>query len=170
MLGPAEVLRTTTDLSGTKGFALRAKAGVTWRNLVAAGIATAVLVGLLALVMGDFGTVHPEVARGSYAASRVREPAVLVASRKQASLARLRRSALAQEARRHWLDGPVAQRQRVASRMAFHGLAAIASQQLLMRDYGSVLAEVSANPAARIGHVVRYLSDYRAVVRTSRGL
>jgi RHS repeat-associated protein len=173
MLGPAEVLRTTTDLSGTKWFALRAKARVTWRHVVAAGLATVALVGLLALVAGDLGAVHPGVARSSYAASRLREPAVLVASRKRASLARLRQSALEQEARRHGLESPAARAQRVASRMAFHGLSTGAAQRLLVRDYGSVLTGVSANPAvsvARSGRVVRYLNDYRAVVRTPSGL
>jgi len=57
--------------------------------------------------------------------------------------------------------------------MAFHGLSGTASQRLLQRDYGSVLAGVSANPAAsvaRSGHVVRYVSNNRVVVRTPHGL
>ncbi len=57
--------------------------------------------------------------------------------------------------------------------MAFHGLRANAAHTLLLRDYGSVLAAAGANPAAsiaRTGSIVRYVGDYRAVVRTKRGL
>jgi hypothetical protein len=63
--------------------------------------------------------------------------------------------------------------ERVASRMEFHGLSAAASRRLLTRDYGSVLAAVSANPAvslARAGRVLRYLSDSRALVSGAHGL
>jgi hypothetical protein len=57
--------------------------------------------------------------------------------------------------------------------MAFHGLAAGPAEQLLVRDYRSVLAGVSANPAvsiARMGRIVGYRGDDRALVSTSRGL
>jgi hypothetical protein len=88
--------------------------------------------------------------------------------------ARLRGEALAKSARRqHWLAGSVARAQRVASRMAFHDSSAGAAARLLLRDYKSALAGVSANPAgslARSGQLVRYLSDDRALVRTPAGL
>jgi RHS repeat-associated protein len=57
--------------------------------------------------------------------------------------------------------------------MAFSGLGVGAAKGLLVGDYGSWLAGVSGNPAAtvsRSGGVVRYLSDYRALVRGRRGL
>jgi RHS repeat-associated protein len=89
-------------------------------------------------------------------------------------LAGVRRSVLARaERRRRWLESSAAREQRAVSRMAFHGLRAGPARSLLVRDYGSVLAGVSANPAASVGRrgtVVRYEGDYRAVVRTARGL
>jgi RHS repeat-associated protein len=57
--------------------------------------------------------------------------------------------------------------------MAFHGVSVARSRRLLVEDFGLVLAGVSANPAVSVaskGRIVRYLSDYRAVVRTSHGL
>ena len=57
--------------------------------------------------------------------------------------------------------------------MAYHGLAGVAAQRLLLGDYGSVLAASSANAAvsvARSGRVVRYLGAYEAVVRGAHGL
>ena len=56
--------------------------------------------------------------------------------------------------------------------MAFHGLAPAGSLRLVTHDFGSSLENGSANPAAsvaRTGTVVRYLSDYRAIVRTRTG-
>jgi RHS repeat-associated protein len=56
--------------------------------------------------------------------------------------------------------------------MAFHGLPVRAARDLLTRDFGSVLAGASANPAAsiaRAGRIVRFVGDDRAVVRTARG-
>jgi RHS repeat-associated protein len=53
------------------------------------------------------------------------------------------------------------------------GVASGAAGRLLERDFGGVLAGASGNPAvsvARSGRVVRYLSDYRALVRGRRGL
>jgi YD repeat-containing protein len=53
--------------------------------------------------------------------------------------------------------------------MAYHGLAAVASERLLQRDFGSRLR--GANPAAtvaRAGKLMRYVGDYRALVRTPR--
>jgi RHS repeat-associated protein len=97
-----------------------------------------------------------------------------VSLRSSALSARVQRSVLARAARRRrWLESPAARAQRVASRMAFHGLSAGGSRALLLRDYGGVLAGVSASPAAsvaRAGRVVRYLGDYRAVVRGAGGL
>jgi RHS repeat-associated protein len=88
--------------------------------------------------------------------------------------ARLRAEALAKLSRRqHWLAGSVARAQRVASRMVFHDSSPGVAARLLLRDYGSALAGVGANPAAsltRSGQLVRYLSDDRALVRTSAGL
>jgi hypothetical protein len=86
------------------------------------------------------------------------------------SLARARRAAVA---RRRWLGSPVARVQRARSRMAFSGLGAGAARRLVVGDFGSFLAGVSANPAAsvaRSGRIVRYLSDYRVLVRGRRGL
>jgi RHS repeat-associated protein len=75
-------------------------------------------------------------------------------------------------ARRRWLESPRVRAQREASQMEFHGLSRGRSQQLLVRDYGEQLAGASANPAASIadeGRIVRYLSDYKAVVKTADG-
>ena len=57
--------------------------------------------------------------------------------------------------------------------MAFHGLRAHASHQLLVDNFGSELANVNSYPAALIareGHLVRYLDNDSAVVKTSHGL
>jgi RHS repeat-associated protein len=62
--------------------------------------------------------------------------------------------------------------QRRASLMAFHGLSASRSVGLLERDFGSVVAGASGNPAVSVAHagrLVRYLSDYRALVRGRGG-
>ncbi len=78
-----------------------------------------------------------------------------------------------QVARRRWLETPAAVSQRAASLMAFHGLASPMARTLLVHDYGSFLAGVSASPAASVaamGRIVRYENDYRALVRTSHGL
>ncbi|MGO9922342.1 MAG: SMP-30/gluconolactonase/LRE family protein, partial [Isosphaeraceae bacterium] len=80
--------------------------------------------------------------------------------------------AKAQLARHRSLASPQARAQRDESRMAFHGLTPTASLRLLTHHFGSSLSKVSANPAAsmaRTGTVVRYLSDYRAIVRTRSG-
>jgi RHS repeat-associated protein len=76
-------------------------------------------------------------------------------------------------ARRRWLESRGVRARRVVSRMAFHGLSVGGARGLLVRDYGSVLAGVSGNPAAsvkRSGRVVRYLNAHRALVRTPQGL
>ena len=57
--------------------------------------------------------------------------------------------------------------------MAFHDLGTVAARQLLVHDYGETITGVSANPAAQIkraGHLVRYLNNYQAIVRTSSGV
>ncbi len=86
----------------------------------------------------------------------------------------MRQQAQAQEAaRRRWLESPGVRAQRVASRMAFHGLSGAGAERLLVDDYGSVVAGVGANAAvsvARSGRVVRYLGKYEAVVRGAHGL
>jgi RHS repeat-associated protein len=106
--------------------------------------------------------------------SRARASAVLEGVSGRASLARSSRLAAAGFARRRRLLGSSVMRaQRAVSQMAFHGLAAGAAERLLVRDFGRVVAGVSANPAAsvaRAGRVVRYLGDYRAVVRGADGL
>lgn len=91
----------------------------------------------------------------------------------RAELARMMRREKARTARRRWLDSPRARTQRIASQMAFHDLSVDSAQHLLVDNYGSVLKGVSSNPAvslAQAGSLVRYLSDYRAVVRTAKGL
>jgi len=95
-------------------------------------------------------------------------------SSSRAALARLMRQEKAWAARRRrWLDSPREQSLRAVSQMEFDGLSAGSAQRLLMDDYGSALRGVSSNPAvsiARDGSLVRYLSNYRAVVRTAKGL
>lgn len=101
-----------------------------------------------------------------------------VASVERRGVARQRSGARAQAGaravrRERWLAGPRARAQRVASQMAFHDLRASTAQRLLVRDFGSILAGASANPAVameRSGHVVRYLNSFSALVRTSHGL
>jgi RHS repeat-associated protein len=71
------------------------------------------------------------------------------------------------------LETPAAKAQRASSLMAFHGLGAPEARTLLLHDYGSLLAGASTSPAASVatmGRVVRYVNDYRAVVRTPHGL
>ena len=56
--------------------------------------------------------------------------------------------------------------------MAFHGLTAAGAQGLTARVFGPSITSAGANPAttvARAGTVVRYLSDYRAIVRKPDG-
>src|SRR5580700_7487097 len=90
------------------------------------------------------------------------------------SMARLQRIARVRAARRrHWLESSTARGQRAVSQMAFHGLSALGAERLLTRDYGSVIAGVSATPSgsvARAGRLVRYEGDYRAIVRSAHGL
>jgi RHS repeat-associated protein len=76
-------------------------------------------------------------------------------------------------ARGRWLASPEVRAQRVASQMRFHDLTGADAKRLLGREYGSALSAASANPAASIarsGRIVRYLGDYRAIVRTAHGL
>ena len=104
---------------------------------------------------------------------RLAAPAGSTASRDRELVARRRYLARMRARRRAWLASPGMRAQRKASQMAFHGLAGGAAQRLLLRDFGSVLAGGSANPVASIehaGHIVRYLSDYSALVRTRHGL
>jgi RHS repeat-associated protein len=56
--------------------------------------------------------------------------------------------------------------------MRYHDLGVAAARDVLRHDYGSLLAGVSAQPAAavaRAGRIVRYEGSDRAVVATSRG-
>jgi|HubBroStandDraft_4_1064222.scaffolds.fasta_scaffold05999_2 hypothetical protein len=171
MLGPASSAQKATDLSVTDRMALRARAVASWRPIVAARVAVAGFVCLIAVLVGVVGVAQSDGARGP--GSRLGSGA-LVASRERASSARLSRLAVAQAARRRrWLGSSAAIEQRVASRKAFHGMAAVASERLLGHDFGSSLAAVSANPARSIaakGTVVRYLGNNRALVRTAHGL
>jgi RHS repeat-associated protein len=116
------------------------------------------------------------------AVARVSNPVKVVgAESRQSSAAwqggvqavRLRRAAEVQLARRRWLGSPKMRAQRVASRMSFHNLSSGGAQAVLVRDFGSAMAGMSANPAAAVaamGPVVRYIGDNRAVVRTGRSL
>ncbi len=84
-------------------------------------------------------------------------------------MARARRATLA---RRRWLGSTAVREQRVASRMAFHGLSAVGARDVMVRQLGSAVAVASVNPAVRVaraGRVSRYLGDYRAVVRKPDG-
>jgi RHS repeat-associated protein len=172
MLGPATSLQKAIDLSMTDRLARRDRAVIPWRAVVVAALLSLLLGVALALDLagGHSSAViagrSGEVAR-SLASSRV-------GSLDSASMARLERQAHVRAAvRRRWLGSSAARAQRVVSRMAFHGLAAGASKQLLTRDYGSVVAGVSASPSvsvARAGRLVRYEGDYRAVVRSAHGL
>ncbi|HTU80074.1 MAG TPA: DUF6531 domain-containing protein, partial [Solirubrobacteraceae bacterium] len=91
-----------------------------------------------------------------------------------ASLAVARREALVRlAARRRWLGSAAARSQRAASKMAFHGLSAVAAEAVAMRDFGSALAAADANPATSVGttgRLVRYVGDYRALIRVGRKL
>ena len=144
------------------------------RGRYLAGVAVAGCVCVLVLLVG-LGAARSNEARGIGLGTVSRPVSVGgVASGDRASLARVRHSVVARaERRRRWLESSAAREQRAASRMAFHGLRAGSARSLLVRDYGSVVAGVSANPAASVGRggtVVRYEGDYRAVVRTARGL
>jgi YD repeat-containing protein len=62
-----------------------------------------------------------------------------------------------------------AKAQRAQSRMAFHGLGSVAAARLAQRDFGSRIG--GANPAAaiaRAGKLIRYIGNYRALVRMSK--
>ena len=144
------------------------------RSRFLVGVAAVGCVCLLAVLAAGLGAIRSDGATGNDVSVESPGSASPVSSSSGASLARARRGALARAAlHRRWLESSAAREQRVGSRMAFHGLRAGAERSLLVRDYGSVLAAASANPAASIGRrgsVVRYEGDYRAVVRTARGL
>ena len=147
---------------------------LSWGRLLASVVA-AVWICLLAVPTVGIGGARSDSARGvGRGASPSRQSAGVGISEARLLAARLRRRALVRSAQRQrWLEGSAARAQRAASRMAFRGLRTGAALSLLVRDYGGELAGVSANPAAlvaRRGPVVRYEGDYRAVVRTARGL
>lgn len=165
MLGTANSVQTAGDLPVAERLIPRMKAVVLWRLGVATAAAIAVLACSIAVLAG-FGAARnygPGVAQSRMSGEK-----------EQASYAQFQRLAAARAAKRQrWLESPGARAQRAESQMEFHGLAGDAAQRLLVRDYGSFLAGVSATPAASIaqmGSVVHYLSDYRAVVRTPHGL
>ena len=140
-------------------------------------LAGVVVVGLVCLmaVVGAAGAVRP--AGASRAATGIAAQSGgsrALSPRDRARRARdLRLLRAGAARRRRWLASPGVRAERVASRMAFHGLSGAAAERLLSSDYGSVVAAVSANPAAsvaRSGRVVRYLGAYAAVVRGAHGL
>jgi RHS repeat-associated protein len=139
------------------------------------GVVVAGLVCLM-VVVGVAGASQFGGGRGpvSGAGSRSVGSSAFVPSRDRAGLVRNLRLARARAARRQrWLESPRVRAQRVASRMAFHGLSGVGAERLLVGNYGSVVAGVSGNAAAavaRSGRVVRYLGDYEAVVRGVHGL
>lgn len=154
-LGGADVLRRWWRADALGGRLWRAGFGLV-------GLAVLLTVGII-LVSGAGATATAGHLRSDRRSDR---RAVL---REDRLRERVRQAALVRdERRRRWLNGRSAVAQRRASQMAFHGLSAASSQRLLNRDYGRMLAGVTANPAASIargGHVVRYLDDHRAVVR-----
>lgn len=137
----------------------RGRFGHLSRGGILAGVVVAGCVCSLAVLLVCFGVARSDEARG--VASRL--PVSLAARGSRGSLARLQRQAQARAARRQrWLESPTARDQRMASQMAFHDLRGVAAQRLLARDYSSVLADVSANPAAGVaasGQVVRYIGN-----------
>ncbi len=134
-------------------------------------VVVGVLVVALAVASGS-----PDVRAGG-GGSRRETPAHLESRSgvgvRRASEAESARARRVLRARRHRLESPASRASRVRSRIAFSGLAAGAARRLVVGDYGPWLAGVSGNPAAavaRAGHVVRYLSDYRVLVRGRHGL
>jgi RHS repeat-associated protein len=124
---------------------------------------------LLAILVGAMVVAGSVVVSSSSATGKRK-----LSPQRQSGFAQSERRIVAQVARRRrWLESPRLKAQRVSSRIAFHELATGPAQRLLASDFGSVLAGISANPSASIerdGRVVRYLSEYRALVRTSHGL
>jgi YD repeat-containing protein len=99
---------------------------------------------------------------------RVRSHAPTPARPSCALNARQRRAASVLEARRNLLASTSAKAQRVQSWMAFHGLGPVAAERLAQRDFGSRM--IGTNPAvtvAQAGKLMRYIGDYKALVRTS---
>jgi hypothetical protein len=131
-----------------------------------AGVAVFGLLCLVIVGVGGFGASRSDGARGA---------AMDAGSRERSSSAQLQQVHRMVAARGAWqrrLESPRAVAQRAWSRMSFHGLSAGAAQGLLMRDYGSVLSGVSANPAASVaaaGRIVRYIGDDVALVRAADG-
>lgn len=120
------------------------------------------------MLASGVGSASPDGGQGG-GREAVREAALIAAHKPTMT----QESKDLQVARRRWLETPAAVSQRAASLMAFHGLASPMARTLLVHDYGSFLAGVSASPAASVaamGRVVRYENDYRALVRTSHGL
>jgi hypothetical protein len=147
-----------------------------WGGLAGLGLAGVSRVRLM-LVGCVLGLVVLVAVSGGLAGSGGSGSVALVRARgvgQRALIAGDQRRARAEAVRRRrWLESPVARRQRLVSQMAFHGLSAGGARGLLVRDFGSVVADASANPVAsiaRAGRVVRYLGENRAVVRSARGL
>jgi hypothetical protein len=129
---------------------------------------TVVMICGITMLASGVGSASPDGGQGG-GREAVREAALIAAHK----LTVTQESKDLQVARRRWLETPAAVSQRAVSLMAFHGLASPMARTLLVHDYGSFLAGVSASPSASVaamGRVVRYESDYRALVRTSHGL
>lgn len=136
-----------------------------WRLLLLATAAFAAL-SLLGALTADASGGWPPSLGTAQAAKRPRS------SRRKTKSRRVTRDIRKARLRRRALNAPRARAQRLASRTAFHGIAAPAARRLLSADYGHVLSGISANPAASIasqGKVIHYLNDFTAQVRTSTG-
>src|SRR5271166_897223 len=117
----ASSTETAVNLVVTDGAALPRSGVVSWRAVTVVGVVIAMLVCLL-IVAGQ---------RGGAGVAATRSPAAL---HRGAEAARAPAEFVARE---RWLASPRARAQRVASRMAFHGLPDAAAERLLMRDYGA---------------------------------
>jgi hypothetical protein len=152
------------------GWRLRSPSGNRLAGLLAAGVGCLVVAGA---VNAGVGRSDGGVGVSRMASSLPHDSVKRATSPADASLERLRRQAVARAARRQrWFDSPRVRAQRVASRMAFHGLTAVGAQGLTARVFGPSITSAGANPAttvARAGTVVGYLSDYRAIVRKPDG-
>ena len=85
-----------------------------------------------------------------------------------ASNTRDRQTVVAMDARERWLNSGAVRAQRVASRVAFHGLSSGAALQLAQKNFGSRIS--GYDPAALVGNagkLVRYVGSNRALVKVS---
>ncbi|MHB8735881.1 MAG: DUF6531 domain-containing protein, partial [Terriglobales bacterium] len=81
-----------------------------------------------------------------------------------------RRARLLLRARFAWLASHAARGQRLKSREEFAGLSSAASQRLWVNTFTASVSATTQNPASSLaGHVIGYLDDYHAVLRTGDG-